>query len=67
MERAFQDLETTYDSFLPGDKREYNKKMEQSRKDYNEARRVFLSHEEAVNVQKNKEALAYKTGGGADF
>ena len=69
LEKSFKYLEATYDSLtLPGDKRNCKTKMETSRKEYTELRGVFLRDEQAVDTQKNKEELVYKTTtGGANF
>ena len=69
VEKSFKYLEATYDSLvLPGDKRTCKGKMESSRREYTELRSVFLRDEQAVETQKNKEELVYKTtSGGANF
>ena len=58
LEKSFQYLEATFETLIPGEKRESRQKMEACRKDFNEIRAQYLQDQNAVNVQRNKEALA---------
>ena len=68
MEKSYIYLEATYDTLVPGEKRDNRNKMESCKKEYNELRTVFNQQEQALQTQKNKDELVYTTTeGGANF
>lgn len=68
LEQKYQYLEATYETLIPGEKRENRNKMENCRKEYQELRQNFLQHTSSVETQRNKEQLVYTTtSSGANF
>ena len=67
-EKSYTYLEATYDSLVPGEKRDYRNKMEACKKEFHDLKTDYQKQEQSLQTQRNKEELVYTTTeNGANF
>ena len=67
-EKSYTYLEATYDSLVPGEKRDNRSKMEACKKEFYDLKVDYQKQEQSLQTQRNKEELVYTTTeNGANF